>query len=164
MGVGASLGPMIGGLLVDLLSWRWIFLLNVPIGVGLVAFTLSKVDESRDPGAARVDWLGLTTFTAALFSLCFALIQGNELGWTSTPILGLLAASTVLLVAFVIIERRQSQPMFELSLLGNPAFVGTSLLAATNGASFWAMIVYLPLFFKTSSVTRLCSPDCCCCR
>ncbi|UFP92931.1 MFS transporter [Gloeobacter morelensis] len=148
MGVGASLGPMIGGLLVDLLSWRWIFLLNVPIGVGLVAFTLSKVDESRDPGAARVDWLGLTTFTAALFSLCFALIQGNELGWTSTPILGLLAASTVLLVAFVIIERRQSQPMFELSLLGNPAFVGTSLLAATNGASFWAMIVYLPLFFQ----------------
>lgn len=148
MGVGASLGPMIGGVLVDLLSWRWIFLLNVPIGATLVAFTLSKVDESRNPEAVRVDWLGLTTFTAALFSLCCALIQGNELGWVSSPILGLLCASVVLFSAFVLIEQRQNQPMFDLSLMGNPAFVGTSLLAASNGASFWAMILYLPLFFQ----------------
>src|SRR5262249_33658896 len=80
-GAAVAVGPVIGGVITSGIGWEWIFFVNVPIGVLAVIFTLTQVSESRDPDARGVDWLGLVTFSGALFLLIFALVQGNEKGW-----------------------------------------------------------------------------------
>src|SRR5213595_1002342 len=84
IGGAVAIGPLVGGALTDSLGWEWIFFVNVPIGVAAAFLTVAKVDESRDPATKRVDWLGAATWTAALFMLVFALIRGNDEGWSST--------------------------------------------------------------------------------
>ncbi len=148
IGIGAAFGPMIGGFLVDQFSWRWIFLLNVPIVIGLIALTWLKVEESRDPKAERIDHLGLTTFTGALLLVSFAIIQGNDLGWDSTLIRQSFISAAALLLAFIVVELRHARPMFDLSLFTIPTFTGASMLGIANSMSYWAMIIYLPPYFQ----------------
>src|SRR5712691_4251433 len=90
IGAAVAVGPVVGGVITSGIGWEWIFFVNVPIGVGAVLLTLSQVEESRDPGATGVDWLGLLTFSGSLFLLVFALVQGNEKGWGSSRILAYL--------------------------------------------------------------------------
>src|SRR4029077_4046064 len=87
IGAAVAIGPVVGGVITSGIGWEWIFFVNVPIGIGAVYLTLTQVAESRDPGARGVDWMGFVTFSASLFLLVFALIQGNEKGWGSTEIL-----------------------------------------------------------------------------
>jgi EmrB/QacA subfamily drug resistance transporter len=148
IGGAAAIGPLVGGALTDAFGWEWIFFINVPIGIGAVFLTLSKVDESSDPDAARIDWWGVTTFSAALFMLVFALIKGNDDGWGSALILGLLVGSGVLLVAFVLGERAQERPMLDLTLFRRPAFAGASIVAFALSASMIAMFLYLTLYIQ----------------
>jgi EmrB/QacA subfamily drug resistance transporter len=148
IGAAVAVGPVIGGLITSGIGWEWIFFVNVPIGVGAVALTLSQVAESRDPNARGVDWLGLLTFSGSLFLLVFALIQGNEQGWGSTRIVGFLVGSLVLIVVFVAIERAQARPMLDLSLFRRPAFAGASIVAFTISASMFAMFLYLTLYIQ----------------
>src|SRR3954465_11828415 len=89
IGAAVAIGPLVGGALTDGLGWEWIFFVNVPIGIAAVFVTLAKVDESKDPHPAGIDYPGAVTFSAALFMLVFALIRGNDEGWGSTPIVGL---------------------------------------------------------------------------
>ena len=92
-GAAVAVGPVVGGIITSGIGWKWIFFINVPIGIAAVAITLARVVESRDPSARRVDWIGLVTFSGALFMLVFALIEGNEHGWGSTRIVSLLGGS-----------------------------------------------------------------------
>ncbi|HVR04554.1 MAG TPA: MFS transporter [Solirubrobacteraceae bacterium] len=147
-GAAVAIGPVIGGIITTGIGWEWIFFVNVPIGVFGVLLTLARVEESRDPGATGVDWLGLVTFCGALFLLGFALIEGNEYGWGSTRIVSFLAAAAVLLVAFVIAEHRQARPMLDLALFRRPAFAGASIVAFTLSASIFAMFLYLTLYIQ----------------
>jgi hypothetical protein len=101
----------------------------VPIGAAAIAVTYLKLRESRDPSATRVDWPGTGTFSAALGLLVFALVRGNAEGWGSTLIVSLLAAAGALLVAFMAIERRVSEPMLPLGLFRRRAFTGVQLAA-----------------------------------
>src|SRR6185437_3435585 len=140
IGAAVAVGPGIG--------WEWIFFVNVPIGVGAVFLTLTQVAESRDPAARGVDWLGLVTFSGSLFLLVFALIQGNEKGWGSTRILSFLIASAILIVLFVIVERRQTRPMLDLTLFRRPAFAGASIVAFAVSASMFSMFLYLTLYIQ----------------
>ena len=117
IGGAVAVGPIIGGVITSGIGWEWIFFVNVPIGIAAVALTLTQVAESRDPNARGVDWLGLVTFSGSLFLLVFALIEGNEKGWGSTRIVGFLVASAVLIVLFVIVERRQARPMLDLDVV-----------------------------------------------
>src|SRR5205807_9858824 len=96
IGAAVAVGPVVGGLITSGIGWEWIFFVNVPIGVAAVALTLSQVTDSRDPDATGVDWLGLLTFSGALFLLVFALIKGNDDGWGSTRIDSYLALSAAL--------------------------------------------------------------------
>jgi MFS family permease len=82
-GGAVAVGPLIGGVITSGIGWEWVFFVNVPIGIGAVALTLTRVQESRDPDATGVDWLGLITFSGSLFLLVFALVRGNASGWGS---------------------------------------------------------------------------------
>src|SRR3954454_20660683 len=103
-GVAVAVGPVLGGALTSGLSWRWIFFVNIPVGIAALAVTLRSVQESRDPPARRPDWIGLLTFSAGLAALVYGLIRSNEDGWSSASVLGSLVAAAVLLVAFVLAE------------------------------------------------------------
>src|SRR4029453_11755549 len=111
IGIAVAIGPLLGGALTDGLGWESIFYLNLPIGIAAIAVTYLKLRETRDPHATRVDWAGVTTFSGALFLLVLALVRGNDERWGSTLIVSLFAGSTVLLAAFIAIERRSSEPM-----------------------------------------------------
>jgi EmrB/QacA subfamily drug resistance transporter len=148
IGAAVAVGPVIGGVITSGIGWEWIFFVNVPIGVAAVFLTLSQVSESRDPDARGVDWIGLATFSSALFLLVFALIQGNEKGWGSTRILGCLIAAAVLFSAFLIAEHRQQRPMLDLTLFRRPAFAGASIVAFAVSASMFSMFLYLTLYIQ----------------
>jgi EmrB/QacA subfamily drug resistance transporter len=148
IGAAVAVGPLVGGALTSGLGWRWIFFVNVPIGVGAAVLTLTQVSESRDHDATGVDWLGLTSFSGALFLFVYALIRGNDKGWGSAEILGCLAGSVVLLGAFVVAELRQQRPMFDLALLRRPAFAGVSLVAFAMSASMYSLFLFLTLYIQ----------------
>ncbi|GAB1545403.1 MFS transporter [Scytonema sp. NUACC21] len=147
-GAGLSLGPLIGGLVTAGLGWRWIFLGNVPVCAFAIWLTLAKVRESRDPETGGLDWVGLVTFTTALFLLIFALVTGNEHGWGSLLIVGALVGVLVMLGAFLAVELRQRRPMFDLKLFRNGTFTGASLVAVIQSISFFTFFIYLPLYFQ----------------
>src|SRR4051812_32065029 len=104
-GMSIAIGPLVGGVIVDGPGWEWIFFINIPIGLGTLAFALAKVDEYKGEVLGRIDWAGTVLFSLGLFALVFATIRGNAEGWTSGLILGSYAVGVLLLVAFVINER-----------------------------------------------------------
>jgi EmrB/QacA subfamily drug resistance transporter len=148
IGAAVAVGPVVGGLITSGAGWEWIFFINVPIGVGAVALTLTQVSESSDPAARGVDWLGLVTFCGSLFLLVYALMQGNQKGWGSTEILACLSGAAVLLVAFILVERAQARPMLDLTLFRRPAFAGASIVAFAVSSSMFAMFLYLTLYIQ----------------
>src|SRR5581483_10335077 len=95
IGAAVAIGPLAGGVLTSWLSWRWIFLVNIPIGVVAVALAAVQLHESKDPEHSRLDPVGLVTLTVGLLCLILALIEGNKRGWTSGVIVGLFAAAAV---------------------------------------------------------------------
>ncbi len=147
-GASVAVGPLAGGVLTETLGWESIFYVNVPIGIAAITLTLAKVDEVKAGVGGRVDWPGTVTFSLALFLLIFGLIRGNAEGWGSTLIVGCLVGATLLLVAFVIVERVQSAPMLDLSLFRKPAFVGASIAAFALSVSIFSMFLYLTLYLQ----------------
>jgi len=120
----------------------------VPIGAAVFVIALMKVRESRDPRADRTDYAGLVLFAASLFLIVFGLLRGNEEGWGSGQIVGALAAGAVLLVIFVLVERRQARPMLDVSLFGVPAFVGVQLATFCIGAGMFALFPFLSIYVQ----------------
>ena len=148
IGMAVAIGPLVGGALTDSLGWESIFYLNVPIGIAAIAITYLKLRESRDPNATRIDWAGVATFSAALFLLVLALVRGNDEGWGSTLIVSLLAGAGALLLAFLVVERRVSEPMLPLELFKRPAFTGVQLAAFAISSSIFALFLYLTLYLQ----------------
>jgi EmrB/QacA subfamily drug resistance transporter len=147
-GIAVAVGPVLGGAITTGLSWRWIFFVNIPIGLVAIAVTLLRVEESRDPDASRPDWLGFITFSSALGLLVFGLIESSTHSWGSGRVVGSLVAAAVLLVLFMVAEFRQRRPMFDLSLLRNPTFVGGLGSAFAISASAFSMITFLVLYLQ----------------
>ena len=147
-GLAVAIGPLLGGVLTSGLSWRWIFFVNVPIGIAAVIIALAKVAESRAAQASRPDWLGFSLFTVALSSLVYGLIESNQRSFTDGLVLGCLAVASVLLVVFVIVELRSAQPMFDMKLFKLPTFSGGSVAAFGLSASIFSMLLYLVLYLQ----------------
>ncbi len=148
IGVAVAVGPLVGGAVTSGLGWRWVFFLNVPIGLAAIATTLARVRESRDPAATRIDWAGLTSFSGALFMLVLALVRGNDDGWGSALILGLFGGAAALLALFAVIEHRQAEPMLPLGLFRSRAFTGVQLAAFAVSASMFALFLYITLYLQ----------------
>ena len=147
-GLAVAIGPLLGGVLTSGLSWRYIFFVNVPIGIVAVAITVTRVAESRAPQASRPDWLGFAIFTIALASLVYGLIESNQRSFTDGLVLGCLAAAAALLAVFVVVERRSAHPMFDLNLFRLPTFTGGSVAAFGLSASIFAMLLYIVLYLQ----------------
>ena len=147
-GLAVALGPIIGGVLVQGLGWQSIFYLNVPIGVAALIVIHLKVVNLPGP-ETTVDWPGLVTFSGAVFLAVFATIRGNDIGWTSAPILGCYAASIVLFSLFIPLELRRRTPMFDLRLFKNPTFIGSSVSAFTLCFSVLSLIFFFTIWFQS---------------
>jgi EmrB/QacA subfamily drug resistance transporter len=149
-GVAVAIGPVLGGLLTSGLSWRWIFFVNIPICVLALAITVLKVAESHDPRAGRPDWFGFVTFSLALGSLVYGLIEAGrpDYGWGAGRVLACLGAAVVLLLVFVVGELVQRQPMFDLGLLRKPTFCGGLIAAFCISASVFSLLTYLVIYVQ----------------
>jgi EmrB/QacA subfamily drug resistance transporter len=147
---GGSIGVLLGGVLTDVLSWHWIFLVNFPIGIVVVLLTLRLIPSAATSGErGRLDVAGAITVTAALMLAVYAIVNGNEKGWTSAATLGVLAASAALFGAFLLIESRVRMPLmplrlFKLRNLSTASGVGV-LWAAAMFAWFFMAALYLQL-------------------
>ena len=146
---GGSIGVLLGGVLTDTLDWHWIFLVNVPVGVAVFALTLVLLPGGRGTASGRLDVAGAITVTAASMVAVYAIVNGNEVGWTSARTLGLLALAAALLGVFVRIESRASAPLVPLGLfrlrnLATANVVGV-LWAAAMFAWFFLTALYLQL-------------------
>jgi EmrB/QacA subfamily drug resistance transporter len=117
-----AIGPTLGGILVERSGWRVIFLVNVPVGLVVIALTLSFVAESRDERARRFDLPGQILFVVAVGAFAYAVIEGPRSGWASTEILGLFLLSAAAVAAFVGVERRSGDPMMDLTLFRDPTY------------------------------------------
>ncbi|MGW4826616.1 MFS transporter [Amycolatopsis japonica] len=148
-GVAVALGPLLGGVLVAGLSWRWVFFINIPVALatwGIAWAKLPRREELRKDKSLDIG--GLLTLTAALVLLMFALLRGEEYGWGSTRVLLMFGGAALGLVLFLIIESRHPSPMLDLSLFRSRTFSGTQLSTIATHGSFFALLVYLSLYFQ----------------
>lgn len=140
-----ALGPLLGGWLIDTLSWRWVFFMIVPLGAATVAISLARVPESRDEApAGRLDWPGAALATGGLGGLTFGLIEGQERGFDAPLVLAALAVGVGLLAGFVERERRARTPMMPLRLFRSSTFAGANVLTLLLYAAFSGALFFLP--------------------
>jgi EmrB/QacA subfamily drug resistance transporter len=146
-GIGIGLGPAIGGYLIDRWDWSAAFWIHLPV-IAVALIGLSVVKESRDPRHIGLDIPGAVTATLGISALVFAIIQGNEAGWTSPLIICSFVASAVLLTAFVAIERRAPYPMLPLKFFKNRDFTGSVLVIGIMFFAGPATFFFLTQFFQ----------------
>jgi EmrB/QacA subfamily drug resistance transporter len=141
---GGSLGVLLGGILTDVLNWHWIFLVNVPIGIGVAIMAMRVLPAGRRAvDAPRLDVAGAITVTAALMLAVYAIVNGNQAGWTSAQTLGLLAGAAVLLAGFVAVESRVHSPLVPLGL-----FRRRNLATANGVGVLWAGAMFAWFFLS----------------
>ena len=144
-----ALGPMVGGLLTDIASWRWIFWINPPITLMIAAIVLAAWRDVPKEGAAeRLDKWGFVLLVGGLSLVIFAVMEGPDRGWTGLSILLPLAAGTVFLLAFVIVERRVGQPLIEVALFADRTFAACNLVIFTAQYSKMAMFVFGAMYLQ----------------
>ncbi|WP_068056701.1 DHA2 family efflux MFS transporter permease subunit [Nocardia xishanensis] len=144
-GLGAALGPVIGGLLVEI-DWRWVFLVNVPIGLGAVVVGLRKLPDPRGDGGALPDLFGAVALVGAIASLVLGLVKGEDWGWTSPQTLGAFAAAVVFGIAFVISSARHHSPVVDPGLLRAPNFAPMAANSVLFQVAFAGMLLSVVLW------------------
>lgn len=146
-GFSALMGPLMGGLIVDFLTWRYLFYINLPLGFLALVMLWRHFDEQVEPRKVQIDYIGSITMTLGISALLMALLLGgSHYPWGSGQVLGLLGAAALLLTVFIWQERRAPDPMLPLTLFRNPV-IGTAVLTAfVVGGIVYGITVYLPLW------------------
>jgi EmrB/QacA subfamily drug resistance transporter len=147
-GLGVALGPLVGGAVVDGISWQWIFWLNVPVGLVLLPLAVRRLAESRG-APRRLDLGGLALGSAGLLGVVYATVRGNAAGWGSAEVLGAYAAGAALLAAFLAWERRAAEPMLPLGFFASRAFSATNAVSLAMFFGIFGSIFLLAQFFQT---------------
>ncbi|MEJ5060267.1 MULTISPECIES: MFS transporter [unclassified Pseudomonas] len=148
MGVAMTAAPTLGGLITEYIGWRWIFYLNLPVGLFLMFMVWRAVPESRDAQAARLDPWGSLAFSASLLCLIWGLIEANRIGWNNPVTYARLIGGAMLLGLFVVIERLQQRPMIDLQLFKHPRFIGALLGMFSYAACAQVMMTMLPFYLQ----------------
>jgi EmrB/QacA subfamily drug resistance transporter len=149
IGIAVAIGPLVGGVLTTYAGWRWIFFVNVPIGIACVAGGVRELVESKNEEAGGFDLPGFLTLTPGLFALVIALFNGAKWSWSSGWIIGLFAAAALLLGAFALIELRQRSPMFDFRLFEVPTFTGAQTTAFAISAGMFSMFLFLAIYLES---------------
>lgn len=144
--VAAALGPSLGGVLVDLLDWRWVFFVNVPIGLAALIPARRLLRESRDVGGALPDAVGTVLLIAGVALLALGIVKGEDWGWGSARVLGSIAVAALLLVALVLRSRRQPAPAIDTSLFQTRSFAVANAGMLTFCLAFYALLLANILF------------------
>lgn len=149
-GVGQAIGPILGGALTELLSWRWTLFVNIPIAAFAMLVTWFKIHPATQPtGDSKIDWAGIVTLSLALLSLLFGLDQAVEWGWTDPRLLGLLVFSAVMFALFALIERRAgAHALVPADMLGNRGFLAACIATALLAPIFIASLMYIPQYLQ----------------
>ncbi len=147
IGGSFAVGPLVGGAMTSWFGWRSVFVLNLPIGLACILAAF-RVAESRDPHPRRPDWTGQILSAGAMFLLVFALLRGNEVGWTSTATVLDFAGAAVLAVAFLVVESRIVDPMVPLGFFRDRTFTGIQIAAFGISSSLFAIFVYLTFYLQ----------------
>ena len=146
-GIGLGFGPIVGGGIVAVSGWQWVFLIHVALAIVAFMLALGGVHESKDPQANRLDLAGILTLSPSVFCLVFYITQGPELGFASLAALAILGLSIASFVAFLIAERVSKRPMFDFSVFRIRPFSGAIVGSAAMNLSYWPFMIYLPIWF-----------------
>jgi EmrB/QacA subfamily drug resistance transporter len=147
-GAGAAAGVLAGGILTDLLSWEWIFFVNIPVGVAALALSPVLLRESRDAHGQSQDVPGAVFVTSGLVLLVLGITQGRQWEWLSAQTLGVFAAAAALLVAFVVWENRQREPLVPLSIFRLQTLTAANVVGLFMGAANYSMWLFLTLYMQ----------------
>ncbi|MGW4942689.1 DHA2 family efflux MFS transporter permease subunit [Actinoplanes sp. NPDC004185] len=148
-GAAAAIGPILGGLLTEALSWRWIFLVNLPVSIAALVLCFTALTADRAARRGRFDLAGTLTFTVAAGALTLAVIRATTVGWGSVQTWGLLLLSGLALAAFVLVERRSPHAMLDLALLRNRSFAGILVAALLVNFAAFAAFTYTSIWLQT---------------
>jgi EmrB/QacA subfamily drug resistance transporter len=148
-GAAAAIGPVLGGLLTEGISWEWIFFVNLPVSVAAIAMTLTAFAADTPERSRRVDIAGTVTFTVAVGALTFALIRGNDDGWGAANVVGLFVVSAVSFLAFFLVQQRSRNAMLDLQLLRNRTFNGVMVAALAGSFAAFAALTYVSIWLQS---------------
>jgi EmrB/QacA subfamily drug resistance transporter len=147
-GLGVALGPLVGGAVIEGISWHWIFWINVPVGLALVPLAARVLTESRGP-SRRLDLPGVALASAGLLGVVYGVIRGNPAGWGAPEVVGPIAVGVVLLAGFVTWERRATDPMLPMRFFRSRAFAATNGVSLAMTFGIFGSIFLLAQFFQT---------------
>ncbi|WP_454827094.1 MFS transporter [Paraburkholderia xenovorans] len=147
-GIGLGFGPVIGGTIVALSSWQWVFWVHALLAAVTLTLVFSGVQESRDPHAHTLDIAGIVTLSLAVFGLVYFITQVPALGFSDPRALFIIAAALLAFAAFLFAEKLSARPMFDFAVFRIPQFSGALMGSAGMNFSFWPFMIYLPIYFQ----------------
>ncbi|MFK4303229.1 EmrB/QacA subfamily drug resistance transporter [Paenibacillus sp. RC254] len=148
-GIGLGFGPIIGGMIVAVLNWHWVFLVHVPLTILTLILVFRGIEESRDPQVKKLDIIGIITLSLTVFGLAYFITQGPELGFTSRASISILIAVAISFIIFLFAEKLSAHPMFDFSVFKIRNFSGALLGSIGMNFSFWPFMIYLPIYFQS---------------
>jgi len=148
-GLAMAVGPAVGGAIVDAWGWRWVFLINVPLGLVILLVTVRFIPKlSRSTEVVRFDWTGLILTTLGIACIAFAIIEGQNDGWASPSILAAFVIGIAAMVAFVVVESRIKDPLIDLRLFRRPSFTASNIAGFVVFFVYIGIIVYFSVFLQ----------------